>query len=143
MTRFALILVALLAASPAAADFGEYTRHTADGNTLTIGSSRGELHITAVDDAAFELHYVEEGVSQLPSFALAGEPGAFASTIEENDDAITFSIDGLTAVVGKSPVRVSFYRDGKPLVAEEHGYFAFETTRGFRFALDADEKILG
>ena len=33
--------------------------------------------------------------------------------------------------------------DGETLVAEEHGYFAHETLRGFRFALEDGEKILG
>ncbi len=34
-------------------------------------------------------------------------------------------------------------KDGEVLVAEEHGYFAYDTVRGFRFQLDDDEKILG
>jgi oligosaccharide 4-alpha-D-glucosyltransferase len=143
LNRIAILFAAILFAGTTQADFGQYEDHAVDGATLTITSTLGKLRITAVDDAAFELHYVEEGVSQLPSFALAGQTGDIPGTVEENADTITFSIDGLTAVVDKSPVRVSFHRDGTPLVAEEHGYFAFETTRGFRFALDPGEKILG
>ena len=139
----ALILLLALIASTSWADFGEYRSHTLDGDTLTVTSSRGELRIRAVDDAAFEVHYVEDGVKQLPSFALAPIPGERAGKVEVTNTTLSFALDGITAIVDKSPVRVAFERDGKPLVAEEHGYFAYETTRGFRFALENGEKILG
>jgi oligosaccharide 4-alpha-D-glucosyltransferase len=143
LKRIALLLVALWAAGPSLADFGEYRSHASDGDTLVIVSTRGELRITPVDDAALEVHYVEEGVNQLPSFALAPQARAGAGTIEETDTSVSFSIEGIKAVIDKSPVRVSFYQNDQPLVAEEHGYFAYETTRGFRFALENGEKILG
>ncbi|MCG8370119.1 MAG: alpha-amylase family glycosyl hydrolase [Proteobacteria bacterium] len=138
-----LIPLLAFAASAAWADFGEYEGHALDGNTLTVSTSRGELHLTAVDDAAFEVHYVEAGVKQLPSFALAPRTREFAVATAETGKTLAVMIDGLTAIVDKSPVRVSYFRDGEPLVEEEHGYFAHETVRGFRFALEDGEKILG
>ena len=143
MNRIATLLAALLLTNAAWADFGQYESHALDGNTLTIDSTLGELRITAVDNAAVEVHYIEDGVKQLPSFALAPLQAAHDAVVESTDTRITFSIEGLTAVVDKSPVRLSFYRDGELLLAEEHGYFAYATTRGFRFALDNGEKILG
>jgi len=101
------------------------------------------MSITAIDDAAFEVHYREDGVKQLPSFALAGPPAAVAAGVVDHGDSLELRIDGLTAIVDKSPVRVRFLRDGLLLVAEEHGYYAHETLRGFRFALDDGEKVLG
>jgi oligosaccharide 4-alpha-D-glucosyltransferase len=138
-----LILLLAFAASATWADFGEFEGYVHDGNTLTITSSAGDLRITAVDDAAFEIHYVENGVKQLPSFALAPQNRDFATAVTETDSTVTFRIDGITAVVDKSPVRVSYLRNGEALVEEEHGYFAHETVRGFRFALEDGEKILG
>ena len=138
-----MLLVALLATSTTWADFGEYQSHELSDDTLVINSTLGELRITAVDDAAFEVHYVEDGVKQLPSFAIAPGDRTVTSTVAESDGTVAFMIDGLTAIVDKSPVRVEFFRDGEPLVAEEHGYFAHETLRGFRFALEKGEKILG
>ncbi|MBT8094716.1 MAG: DUF5110 domain-containing protein [Gammaproteobacteria bacterium] len=138
-----LILLLVLWASASWADFGEYESHTHDGNTLRVASTLGELRITAVDDAAFEVHYVENGVKQLPSFALAPQDRDFAAAVTASDGALTFTIDGITAIIDKSPVRVSYLRDGQPLVEEEHGYFAHDTLRGFRFALEDGEKILG
>ena len=70
LKRLCLFLAVLLAAPMVHADFGEYQSHHLSGQTLTITSTAGELHISAVDDAAFEVHYVEDGVKQLPSFAI-------------------------------------------------------------------------
>ncbi len=143
MTYRFLLVTALLLAAPAHADFGSYESHALDGDTLVITSTRGELRLTAIDDAAFEVHYVEPGIRQLPSFALAGQHADVQTTLSANDTSLAFSVPGLTAIVDKSPVRISYVRDDEPLFEEEHGYFAFDTVRGFRFALDDDEKIMG
>ncbi|MGB5335543.1 MAG: TIM-barrel domain-containing protein [Woeseiaceae bacterium] len=144
MTQRILFACALLAATSASADFGQYQSHTLEGPSLVIVSDLGELRITPVDEAAFEVHYVEDGVKQLPSFAIdRHNTGDVISAVSDSESALAFMIDGLTAVIDKSPVRVRFMKDGEPLVAEEHGYFAYDTVRGFRFQLDAGEKILG
>ena len=143
MRRTILTIAALLAALPAAADFGQYQGHELVDQTLIVQSDIGELRITAVDDAAFEVHYVEDGVKQLPSFALAGDYPDVMTAVSETDNTIAFLVDGITAVISKYPVRIEYLRGGEPLVAEEAGYFAYDTLRGFRFDLDEDEKILG
>jgi oligosaccharide 4-alpha-D-glucosyltransferase len=127
----------------ALADFGEYESHTIEGRSLIVQTNVGELHITAIDDAAFEVHYVEDGIKQLPSFALAGISTDVSFAVSETEQALAFAIDGLIAVINKSPVRIDYSSQGESLVAEEHGYFAYDTVRGFRFRLDDGEKILG
>ncbi len=139
----ACALVACLITSVGRADFGEYRSHALDGQSLIVETSIGELSVAAIDDAAFEVHYREAGVKQLPSFALAGVPGEVAVSVREHEQGLELVIDGMTAIIDKSPVRLRFERDGHVLVAEEHGYFAYDTLRGFRFRLDDDEKILG
>ena len=136
-------LLALLAIDVAQADFGDYRRHAMDQQTLAIDTSLGQLRITPVDNAAFEVHYLENGVKQLPSFALAESPPRIESAVAESESFISFAIDGLIAVIDKSPVRISYASDGSDLVAEAGGYFADSTARGFRFRLDDGEKILG
>ena len=133
----------VLCTPPALADFGEYESHTVDGHSLIVQTSIGELRVTAIDDAAFEVHYVEDGIRQLPSFALAGTQTDVGSAVSETDQSVAFAIDGLIAVINKSPVRIDYASRGETLVAEEHGYFAYDTVRGFRFRLDDGEKILG
>jgi oligosaccharide 4-alpha-D-glucosyltransferase len=134
----------VLLATPVSADFGRYESHSVDGHSLIVVSDLGQLQVTAVDDAAFEVHYQENGIKQLPSFAIAdSESPDVVTAISETDSTLAFMTDGLTALIDKSPVRVSFMKDGEVLVGEEHGYFAYDTVRGFRFELDAGEKILG
>jgi oligosaccharide 4-alpha-D-glucosyltransferase len=133
----------LLCAQAALADFGSYESHALVGQELVVQTDIGEMSITAVDNAAFEVHYREHGVRQLPSFALDGAPAELTARVVDHGDSLEFTIDRLSAIVDKAPVRVRFVRDGQPLVAEEHGYYALETLRGFRFALDDGEKLLG
>jgi oligosaccharide 4-alpha-D-glucosyltransferase len=143
MQKF-LIVAALLASSCATADFGQYQSHMLDGQSLVVVSDLGQLTISPVDDAAFEVHYRENGIKQLPSFAIdPTRTTNVMSAVSESEATLAFMIDGLTAIVDKSPVKVRFMRDGKSLVSEEHGYFAYDTVRGFRFRLDDGEKILG
>jgi oligosaccharide 4-alpha-D-glucosyltransferase len=142
--RRLIAIVAIACHAPTAlADFGEYQGHELVGQMLIVHTDIGVLRVAAIDDAAFEVHYVEDGVKQLPSFALAGEPTEVATAVSETDQTIAFAIDGLLAVINKSPVRIDYASQGESLFSEEHGYFAYETVRGFRFQLDESEKILG
>jgi oligosaccharide 4-alpha-D-glucosyltransferase len=143
LKRLLLLFVTLIVCSAASADFGEYRSHHLDGPSLLVDTDRGQLEIRALDDAAFEVHYREADIRQLPSFALAEVAGDTAAAVTETDTTIAFMIDGLTAIVDKSPVRIAYYRDGEELVAEASGYFASDSARGFRFALKDDERILG
>ncbi len=143
MLQLFTLLVAVATTGLAHADFGRYQGHEVSGQALVVNTSIGELRLTALNDSSVEVHYVEEGIKQLPSFAIAGAPSAVHARVESLDDSLEFIIDGLTAVIDKDPVRISYFRNGEPLLAEEHGYFALETVRGFRFLLDDDEKILG
>jgi len=136
-------IAALLATTTTWADYGNYVSHSHDSNRLSITSSIGELHITAVDDAAFEVHYSENGIEQLPSFALAPADRVFSPTVSETEASIVFEVEGLTAIIDKAPVRITFFRDGQELVAEDEGYFKSDDALGFRFALEGGEKILG
>jgi oligosaccharide 4-alpha-D-glucosyltransferase len=143
LNRFLILFVTLLAVSSASAEFGTYQSHEVEGEALVVTSDMGKLRITAVDDTAFEIHYVEPGVKQLPSFALAPQLDDVVFAIAETDATLSIMVDGLTAVIEKSPLRLSFLRDGEPLVEEERGYVNDGTNVGFRFRLDRSEKILG
>jgi oligosaccharide 4-alpha-D-glucosyltransferase len=142
LLHLATILLSCIASS-ALADFGEYSGHELDGQTLSVSTNRGQLHITAIGVAALEVHYIEDSVKQLPSFALAAELPEVATAVVETDSSVSFEVDGLLAIVNKSPVRIDFIKNGRSLVSEAAGYFADAAARGFRFQLDDGEKILG
>ncbi|NNC76932.1 MAG: glycosyl hydrolase, partial [Woeseiaceae bacterium] len=138
-----LPVVVTLCATAAQAGFGNYEGHEIRGQSLIVTSNLGNLHVTALNDSSFEAHYIEKGVKQLPSFATDGTSAPVATVVIDRPDAVVMTIGGLTAVVNKNPVRIAYFKSGELLLAEEHGYFAYETLRGFRFSLDNDEKILG
>ncbi len=138
-----LVLCGVFWSIAARAEFGTYVEHQVIDQTLVVRTDIGELRITAIDDAAFEVHYVEQGVKQLPSFALAGEPPEVPVALFESAQSFVFAVDGLMAFINKSPVRIDYARDGDRLFSEEQGYFNNDDARGFRFKLDDGEKILG
>jgi oligosaccharide 4-alpha-D-glucosyltransferase len=113
---------------------------------LHVTLTSGELSLTAINDASFEVFYQPENTKQLPSFALAegvSNRSDLETKLEIFDDYIEFSVANLSARLQRSPFSISYYRDGKLLVAEEVGLFKFDTLRGFRFQLQEDEKIMG
>ncbi len=130
-------------ANSALADFGHYQHHELDGQTLVVTTSIGVLRMTALNTSAFEVHYIEDGVKQLPSFALGSGKANVKVRLDEQRNVVEFAVDGLTAVISKNPVTIAYRRDDQPLFAEEHGYFNYATIRGFRFSVDDKEKILG
>ena len=97
MNRFAILFAVLLTTSTASAEFGTYQSHEVADRRLVITSELGELRITAVDDAAFEVHYIQTGKQQLPSFALAPTRGDVVSAVAETDTTLSIMVDGLTA----------------------------------------------
>jgi len=144
MRRLLTGLVLCVSLAPTVrAEFGNYVDHSFDETTLTVQTDIGELRITPLDESALEIHYAENGLTQLPSFALRGIPPEVAAEIEETENSIVLRISGLTAIVNKSPVRIDYWRNGNALMSEDEGYFRDATMLGFRFRLDAGEKILG
>jgi oligosaccharide 4-alpha-D-glucosyltransferase len=140
---FSLFAILVACSTAAWADFGNYAGHRLEGPTLVVESDLGEVRLTVIDDAGFEVHYRETDVAQLPSFARAGPPPQIRASLADTGDTLEYAAPGLTAVIHKSPLRIEYLRDGEPLVAEGDGYFRNESGVGFRFALDTGEKIMG
>ncbi|MGE4071722.1 MAG: TIM-barrel domain-containing protein [Lysobacterales bacterium] len=136
----AALLLLLLSFSASAAD---YLSHQQSGNSLHIQTSEGALTLTFQQPGAIEAHYQPTGVKQLPSYSIAAAPPPLTTAISESASQLVFASTELEARIDKKPLRISYYRKGELLLAEEKGAYAFETTRGFRFHLDPDEKLMG
>ena len=91
-----------------------------------VETTRGTLTLDLVNAATLAVHYAEPGVSQLPSFALSGAREATVAVLAETEDAILFGSERLMAEVRRESVTIAYSFDGKPLVAEEFGYYAHE-----------------
>ncbi|MEO0345436.1 MAG: TIM-barrel domain-containing protein [Pseudomonadota bacterium] len=141
--RTALLAFALTCAATACADFGDYESHTLDGQTLTVETTRGTLTLDIVNATTMSAHYAEPGVTQLPSFALSGQRDATVAVLAETRDVLLFGSERLMAEISREDLTISYNLDGEPLVAEAFGYYAHDSMRGFRFALEPGEKLIG
>lgn len=141
----ALLLFSMLASSPLALA-ADYVGHKLNAQQLAVTTDEFKVTVTARNDSAFEVHYVsldEVSKPQVQSFALLDEPSLTGTWLKEAKNSLTFSAGDLTAVITKSPFKISYFQGEKLLLAEEKGFVEGENNSGFRFALSNDEKLIG
>lgn len=120
-----------------------YQSHQLTAQGLQVKTDEGLVQLRFLTPEAIEAFYQKEGIKQLPSFALAHPETQVKGQLIDSAEHLEFRSDSFSAKINKSPFFVSYYKDGKLILAEEKGFFAHETLRGFRFQLQDDEKLLG
>ncbi|WP_371194683.1 TIM-barrel domain-containing protein [Glaciecola sp. SC05] len=117
-------------------------------NTLEIDTTAGHVSISALNHESVEVFYQPYGLSQLPSFALPEDTqlpskNEFTTELTEHTSGYRFKLPELDVLIQSAPFKLSFMKGDKLLAEEEVGLFVYDTLRGFRFALQDDEVILG
>ncbi|MFC4699141.1 TIM-barrel domain-containing protein [Glaciecola siphonariae] len=116
------------------------------GNVLNLEVDGASVSISALGEQSVEVFYQPDGLKQLPSFALAdgirSGSDVQASLSRQGDDYV-FSLKSLDVFIQANPFKLRFKKGDTVLTEEEAGLFVFDTVRGFRFALDDTEQILG
>lgn len=155
---FSTLCAFLLAAFNGQLFASDYVSHQLRDNQLLVATTDGTLALTALNVAAFEVHYQAKGVKQLPSFAIDKQALTHNAKLElvlkESPSQLIIANNNLVAYINKSPLRVSYKNaSGELIAAEERGYFNKQDdiekasdnnfTLGFRFKLQPQEKILG
>lgn len=125
------------------AEAATYQRHELVNDQLVVITDEYKVQLSFKTKAALEVEYQGDGQKQLPSFAIADAQQKQKGEVIVNEDFLEFKTEQLTAKIQKSPFKLSYYRAGKLILAEEKGFFSHETLRGFRFQLQDDEKLLG
>lgn len=122
----------------------EYLSHKQTNDRLVLETSEGVVTLSAYGADAFEVVYAPKSVKQLPSF-VKSESATHTELNVKSDTSSSLVADAgrLKAIIHKSPFRIEYLRDSQRLVEEELGLFSHDTLRGFRFRLDADEKLMG
>jgi oligosaccharide 4-alpha-D-glucosyltransferase len=113
------------------------------GTTLTLSTDKGDVQLRFLTPEAVEVHYRPTGVKQLPSFALAGGTPVSKVWHIDRDTRVEFGTPDLKVKIDKSPLRIHFEKNGEALLAENGGLQITESSRGFRFALQPQEKLMG
>lgn len=139
--RFWLIFVPLLLS--AATQAATYQSHQFQDNKLQLQTDEYTVSLSFKSKGSVEVVYQKAGLKQLPSFALAAPDQQLAATLSEQPGQLEFATTDLKVRINKAPFQLSYYRANELVLAEEQGFFAHETLRGFRFALQDDEKLLG
>jgi len=119
-----------------------YISHQLRDDSLVIQSGFGEVKFTALPGDAIEVHYLQSGIVQLPSFARDETLQPVVPEVRVQATTISLTNGALTAIIQKSDLSVSFYRASKLLITQNH-YFLSKKKRGFAFVLDDQEKIMG
>ncbi|MEL7198813.1 MAG: TIM-barrel domain-containing protein [Pseudomonadota bacterium] len=138
-----LWVVCLLSALTAPVAAREYLSHDLAGQTLSITTSEGAVSLRALSDDAVEVHYLDTGSQQLPSFALSGDVEPVEARASDNGAIMLFHAGAITVIIEKQPFRLRFMRDGKELLSEEAGLVLEEDGLGFRFNLTDQERLWG
>lgn len=135
------VWVLLGAALPVEA--AHYQSHQLFDDQLVITTDEFKVRLAFKTVEAVEVEYQSEKQKQLPSFAVADPTAKVPGQVLINADFLEFKTPQLTVKIRKAPFQLSYYRGNDLILAEEQGYFAHQTLRGFRFQLQDDEKLLG
>ncbi|MCA1931934.1 MAG: DUF4968 domain-containing protein, partial [Pararheinheimera sp.] len=120
-----------------------YQSHQLQDNKLQLQTDEYRVSLSFKSKGSVEVLYQKTGMKQLPSFALALPDQQLAASLTEQRGSLEFATSDLKVRINKAPFQLSYYRGDELILAEEHGFFAHETLRGFRFKLQQDEKLLG
>jgi oligosaccharide 4-alpha-D-glucosyltransferase len=121
----------------------EYQSHRLEKSALVILTDQGKVSINAHSKQAFEVFYELTHTKQLPSFALIKPNYDTELQLINTLKTLRLTTGTLTAVIEKSPLRISYFQGEKLLLEEETGLFVQDTVRGFRFKLQPEEKLIG
>ncbi|GLS83418.1 TIM-barrel domain-containing protein [Paraferrimonas haliotis] len=110
---------------------------------LLIETDNGPVLVSGYGNGAMAVHYQPKGVKQLPSFAIDEQAPIVQGELSDDGDVLHYRLAEIRAEIQKSPLQFRFYQNDKLLVAEEAGLVSHDSVRGFRFALNDEEKLIG
>lgn len=143
MRPFLICLTFVLVLVSTVTQAATYQSHQLQDNKLQLQTDEYSVLLSFKSKGSVEVVYQKTGMKQLPSFALAAPEQQLAATLSDQPQQLEFATTDLKVRINKAPFQLSYYRGNELVLAEEKGFFAYETLRGFRFQLQEDEKLLG
>lgn len=101
-----------------------------------------QVRLTMLKHDSVEVLY-ESSQPQLPSMALPDSHQPLPPATQVKDDEVTFTHGDVGVHVNREPFSLSFTYQSREITREERGYFHIDSLRGFRFALQPNEKLYG
>ncbi len=119
----------------------DYVSHHVESNALIIDTQLGQISYTALKGDAIEVLY-QSDKQQLPSFAKSENVQAISATITESASALTLINGSLRVVINKDDLTARYFRENT-LLTTQTSFYDLPQKKGFSFALDNSEKLLG
>lgn len=113
------------------------------GDSMMLSTDKGAVRIRFLNTEAVEVFYQPTGMAQLDSFALIDSRGSVNAVLRDRREGIEFGTADMKVQIDKAPLRIRFEKNGKTLLAENGGLQLAGTSRGFDFALQPQEKLMG
>ncbi|WP_298441819.1 TIM-barrel domain-containing protein [uncultured Ferrimonas sp.] len=115
-----------------------------DGSTLTLQTDEGQVALRAIGKGTIAVDYRPEGLTQLPSFAVAEDAPKGQGQLSQTAGELRFALADISALVSTSPLRIRFVDEHNQLLTSEApGLVLSEDRRGFQFSLSPEERLLG
>lgn len=144
ITAFVYFSITICFASSQAYAQRELIEAKWSGQQLNVELDDSKLRITPINGGTVEVFYEPNDTKQLPSFALPQNHDVFPDAeFTETSSGYILSLPNLQVNIQSLPFALSFSNKQGQLIKEEIGLFNYDTTRGFRFELSEDEKIMG
>lgn len=121
----------------------KYVSHSQTGNTLSIKTDQGAVQLTFYNADTVEAFFQPTGLKQLPSFSIAEQPLKTKLRLKNTPQQLTFSSPELKIIIDKSPLHIRYFNNAGKILTEDKGFILENDKRGFRFALNDDEKLMG
>lgn len=142
---FQLLILFLLSISVSAQNANrKFEGFKETNNTLEISVSDGTYRICAYSDKIIETSFIPKGETFNPkshAVDLIAKPSIYK--ISENGNSLSFSTDGISATITKSPFQISYSYKNKPLISEKNGYTKKDSTEILDFNINTTETLYG
>lgn len=121
-----------------------YQSYHLSGNELHVRVSDGEISFRPFTTGIVECSWIgSEALQQDTSYAVILKPEAVTVFVDESSDRLIFDLHEIQVLVEKNPFRISYLRNGSPVLDEEQGFYQRPGQRGIRFSLAEKEMIYG
>lgn len=121
-----------------------YSSHTIKGNILELQVSDGIYRIVPYSQHILETSFIPTGeLFSEKSHAVILEPKNVAMTLDDQEDRLSWSSEGIAVTITKEPFNISYSYKGKPLIAEGAGYSQSDSMEILEFRLESNEVLYG
>ena len=138
-----LLLLVFIAFISIGVQAREYVGHHTEGNALVVQADDGELRVSFLSPWAAEASFTPNGGELHRSYSLKPGLVPIAGNLQESAQQLVYSQTGLTVVLDKASMLLSYSSEGRALVGERRGLQAQERRIAVDFALAEGEKIMG